>query len=680
MALGLYLAAAVVGGLLATAVRLPPLVGYLAAGFALGALDAPAPDGLEQIAELGVVLLLFAIGLKFDVRTLLRREIWLTTSVHLVLSTAVGMGFLGLLAVVGPALVADEPLGALALVGFALSFSSTVLVVKVLEDRSDTTSLYGRIAVGLLVLQDVVAVAFMALAGGEVPSPWALALVLLVPAAWPLHRIWDRIGHGELQALFGVTVAVALGWGLFEALGVHGELGALVMGVLLAKHPSASELSRSLMTFKDLMLVAFFVQIGLHGRPGVEELLMAVALLAVLPLQIAFYAVLLWAMRLRRRTAFLAALVLGNFSEFGIIVAAVGASVGLLGERWVVVISLAVAMSFAVSALINRRGVELATRMVRLLPHHSTYELHPDDRLVDVGQADALVLGLGRIGAATYVRLRDEYGLAVALLAVLPFQVAFYAVLLWAMRLRRRTAFLAGLVLANFSEFGIIVVAVGATAGLLDERWVVVVSLAVAISFAVSALLNRRGVELATRMVRLLPHHSTLELHPDDRLVDVGQADALVLGLGRIGAATYSRLRDEYGLSVVGVEHDQARVTELQEQGFEVLRADATDVEFWARVERAGRIRVVVLAMPFHNANLISLARLHAAGFTGKVAAVARYDDDVAELARHGADAVFHLYGSAGTALADHAAEVLRHREAVVHPTEPDAAPGLAPG
>ncbi|WP_024285597.1 cation:proton antiporter family protein [Cellulomonas sp. KRMCY2] len=542
MALGLYLAAAVVGGLLAVAVRLPPLVGYLAAGFALGALGAPEPTALEPIAELGVVLLLFAIGLKFDARTLLRREIWLTTSVHVVLSTAVGMGFLGLLAVVGNGLVADEPAGALALVGFALSFSSTVFVVKVLEDRSDTTSLYGRIAVGLLVMQDVAAVAFMAVAGGELPSPWALALVLLVPAAWLLHRIWDRIGHGELQALFGVTVAVAVGWGLFEAVGVDGQLGALVMGMLLARHPSAPELSRSLMTFKDLMLVAFFLQIGLHGRPGLEDLLLAAALLLVLPAQVAFYAVLLWAMRLRRRTAFLAGLVLANFSEFGIIVASVGASAGLLRERWVLVISLAVAMSFAVSALVNRRGVELATRMVRLLPHHSTYQLHPDDRLVDVGEADALVLGLGRIGSATY-----------------------------------------------------------------------------------------------------------------------------------------SRLRDEYGLSVVGVEHDQSRVTELADQGYDVLRADATDVEFWARVKRAGSVQVVVLAMPFHNANLIALARLHAAGFTGKVAAVARYDDDVAELRRHGADAVFHLYGSAGDALADHATEVLLHRRS--GPThDPGAAPRPAPG
>ena len=542
MALAVYLAAAVVGGLLAAAVRLPPLVGYLAAGFALGAAGAAPPEGLDHVAELGVVLLLFAIGLKFDARTLLRREIWLTTTVHLVLSTAVGLGFLGLLAVVGPSLLADEPVGALALVGFALSFSSTVFVVKVLEDRSDTTSLYGRIAVGLLVLQDVAAVVFMAVAAGQTPSPWALALVLLVPAAWPLHRIWDRIGHGELHALFGVTVAVALGWGLFEAAGVHGELGALVMGALLAHHPGASELYRSLMTSKDLLLVAFFLQIGLQGRPGPEELL-----------------------------------------------------------------------------------------------------------------------------------------LAVALLAVLPFQVALYAVLLWAMRLRRRTAFLAALVLANFSEFGIIVAAVGASAGLLAERWVVVISLAVALSFAVSAVINRRGVELATRMVRLLPHHSTPQLHPDDRLVDVGDAEALVLGLGRIGSATYRRLRDVYGLSVVGVEHDQARVTELLSQGFRVLRADATDVEFWGRVERAGQVQVVVLAMPFHKSNLIALARLQTAGFTGKVAALARYDDDVTELRRHGADAVFHLYGSAGTALAEHAADVLLRRGAAGHAPDPGPAPGPAP-
>ena len=252
-----------------------------------------------------------------------------------------------------------------------------------------------------------------------------------------------------------------------------------------------------------------------------------------------------------------------------------------------------------------------------------------------------------------------EVGLALLLLLLLPLQVAAYAVVLWLMRLRRRTSFLAGLVLSNYSEFGIIVVAVGASTGLLDDQWVVVVSLAVAFSFGLSAVVNRRGVELASRLSRLLPARDSDRLHPDDRLVDIGDADALVLGLGRVGSATYARLRDEYGLSVVGVEHDQTRVFALEDEGYEVVRADATDLEFWNRVQRAGRVKMAVLAMPFHNANLIALARLQAAGFTGKVAAVARYDDDVAELERHGADAVFHLYGSAGFALADHAAEVL---------------------
>nr|WP_281357641.1 NAD(P)-binding protein [Isoptericola sediminis] len=131
------------------------------------------------------------------------------------------------------------------------------------------------------------------------------------------------------------------------------------------------------------------------------------------------------------------------------------------------------------------------------------------------------------------------------------------------------------------------------------------------------------------------------------------------MGLGRVGSTTCARLRDEYGLRVVGVEHDLKRVTALQGEGFEVVRADATDVEFWARVKRAGHVRLAVLAMPFHNANLIALSRLQEAGFEGYVAAIARYDDDVAELRRHGAHAVFHIYGAAGAELADRAAEVL---------------------
>ena len=126
-AAALYLGAALLGGLVAVLLRLPPLVGFLAAGFALGAAGAPDLPYLPAVADLGVILLLFAIGLKLDARTLLRKEIWLTTTVHLAVSVAIAVGFLGLLAVLRFALVSDAPFGSLALVGFALSFSSTVL-------------------------------------------------------------------------------------------------------------------------------------------------------------------------------------------------------------------------------------------------------------------------------------------------------------------------------------------------------------------------------------------------------------------------------------------------------------------------------------------------------------------------------------------------------------------------
>lgn len=518
----LYLGVAFAGGVLATLVRLPPLVGFLAAGFALAAAGAPEMPGLHVLSEVGVALLLFTIGLKLDVRSLLRREIWGTTAVHMAVSVALGVGFLGLLGLVGTSLAAGESWRTIALIAFALSFSSTVFVVKVLEDRSDATSLYGRIAIGILVVQDVVAVVFLAVAEGRVPSPWALALLAFLPGRRLLHLLWNRLGHGELQALFGVAMALGPGFFLFEHLGLSGDLGALIMGALLASHPSAGEMSRSLMTFKDLMLVAFFLEIGLHGTP-----------------------------------------------EAG------------------------------------------------------------------------------------------HVGLALGLLLLLPVQAAVFAVVLWMLRLRRRTAFLTGLALGNYSEFGIIVAVVGAEAGWLAEDWVIVVSLAVAASFALSSVVNRRGVELASWLTRFLPAKDPTTLHPDDRVVDVGATDALVLGLGRVGSATCAKLRDEYGLGVVGVEHDQSRVTALRDEGFEVVRADATDLEFWARVKRAGRVRLAVLAMPFHNANLIALSRLQDAGFEGYVAAIARYDDDADELRRHGAHAVFHLYGAAGAELADRAAEVL---------------------
>ena len=271
----------------------PPLVGFLAAGFVINALDVGVVPELDVAADLGVTLLLFAIGLKLDVRILLRREVWLTTSAHMVVSVVLGGIALWLAAVAGAAMLAAQSMQTIALLAFALSFSSTVFVVKVLEDRGESHALYGRVAIGILVMQDIIAVVFLTATSGHLPSPWALTLVGLWPLSRVLRKIWTRLGHGEMQSLFGIVMALVPGYALFTALGLKGDLGALIMGVLLASHPASSELARSLFHIKELLLVGFFVSIGLTGLPDLPSIGIALLMVLLLPFKAAWYVLLL---------------------------------------------------------------------------------------------------------------------------------------------------------------------------------------------------------------------------------------------------------------------------------------------------------------------------------------------------------------------------------------------------
>ncbi len=99
-------------------------------------------------------------------------------------------------------------------------------MVKVLEKRSETQTAYGRLAIGVLIMQDIFAVAFLTLSSGTLPSLWALGLVLLIPLAPAMRALLDRLGHGEMQMLFGILLALVLGYALFEAVGIKGDLGA----------------------------------------------------------------------------------------------------------------------------------------------------------------------------------------------------------------------------------------------------------------------------------------------------------------------------------------------------------------------------------------------------------------------------------------------------------------------
>ena len=130
-------------------------------------------------------------------------------------------------------------------------------------------------------------------------------------------------GHGELLVLSGFMFALGA-HELFYLVNIKGDLGALIFGVLLAQHPKASELSKSLLSFKDIFLVGFFLSIGLVALPDASMIVTAALLVPLLLIKIAMFYMSFLRLRLRARTASLSSLLLTNYSEFGLIVMVVG--------------------------------------------------------------------------------------------------------------------------------------------------------------------------------------------------------------------------------------------------------------------------------------------------------------------------------------------------------------------
>ncbi|MFN4192286.1 MAG: cation:proton antiporter [Tabrizicola sp.] len=389
-------------GLAVRQIGLPPLVGFLLAGFAINALGKPlglpdyASPVLDHVSHLGVLLLLFGVGLKLRLAQLAQPQVLAGALVHSLLFTALfGIGLGLLLGLDGRTAL---------LLGMVLSFSSTVFSAKVLETKRDIRAFYGRTAIGILIVQDIIALVVLALFGGQTPSPWALVLVGALPLVRPvLHRLLDASGHDELLVLAGMLLSLVIGGAGFDAVGLGSEVGALVMGLLLSTHPRAKELSDALWSLKELFLVGFFLQIGMSGLPGASDFIIALAFLLVLPLKGALFFGLLVMSRLRARTAFLAAVNLTAYSEFSLIVAK-----GIMPD-WLVPLALAVSLSFIAAAQIDRLAPRLYERAEPWLKRLEARRVHRDELPTDLGAARVMVLGMGRTGTAAYDRLEDAY-------------------------------------------------------------------------------------------------------------------------------------------------------------------------------------------------------------------------------------------------------------------------------
>ncbi len=407
----LLISTAFIFGFLVRQIGLSPLVGFLVAGFILNALGFKGGESLHTFADLGVTLLLFSIGLKLRLKSLASPEVWAGASLHMTITVIVfGFGILGLKLADLP-FFTDLTFPLVVLIAFALSFSSTVFAVKILEEKGQMGAMHGRVSISILIMQDIFAVLFLTISLGKLPSLWAVLIPLALFVIKPgLYRLMDRSGHGELLLLFGLFVALVVGAGGFELVGLKGDLGALILGVLLAQHEKSSELAKTLMGLKELLLVGFFLTIGLSGVPTLAAIGASALLVGAVVFKVVLFFVLLTRFKLRARSSLLASLSLANYSEFGLIVAAVGTSQGWLNPEWLVIISMALAATFVIASPLNTAADALYIRYRGKLCRLETETLHLDDQPIESGNATIAVFGMGRIGTKAYDSLSVRYG------------------------------------------------------------------------------------------------------------------------------------------------------------------------------------------------------------------------------------------------------------------------------
>jgi predicted Kef-type K+ transport protein len=412
------LAIAAAAGLVATRLKQPLIVAFIAVGILVG----PAGTGwvadqdvIELLAGVGIAVLLFLVGLRLDLH-LIRTTgpVALATGLGQVLFTSV-IGYLIALALGMP------PVTAL-YVAVALTFSSTIIIVKLLSDKREIEQLHGRIAVGFLIVQDIVVVlvmigltAFGQEAGDNVPLEVAtvlakglglllgIGLLMRYVLPWLLPHI---ARSQELLVLFGVAYAVSVA-AASDWLGFSSEVGAFLAGFSLASTPYRDALGARLVSLRDFMLLFFFLHLGsnLEFADATDQIIDALILSAfVLIGNPLIVVVIMAAMRYPVRVGFLAGLTVAQISEFSLILAALGLSLGHITNATVGLVTVVGLITIGASTyliLYSHQIYERIKRWLRVFEWTESRKVALDDSESDV---DVILYGLGRFGG----RMADQ--------------------------------------------------------------------------------------------------------------------------------------------------------------------------------------------------------------------------------------------------------------------------------
>ena len=370
--IGIVLGVAAVTGVIARAARQPSIVGYLLAGLIVGPhIPFPLfadPHRVEALAEFGVVLVMFAVGLEFRLSRFLR---------SLPVTGLTGLVQVGSLIYVGFTLgtLFGWPTVASLFLGTAIAISSTMVVTRVFAERPPDDDVRTHV-IGVLVLQDVIAIVLIAamtgVAQGGDLAPDALALLLLRLAAIlvglavgglliipPLLRRVARLGSPEILTVFSVGLCFALAV-LAQQLGYSVALGAFIAGVVVGESGRGPEVEHTVAPLRDVFAAIFFVSIGMTVDPAAvwEYLPLSLAVGgSVLLAQLGSVATAGILSGLGMRRAITAGLALGQIGEFGFILAAIGAAGGVVVPALQpILVTVAVLTAFTTPLLLSRAG------------------------------------------------------------------------------------------------------------------------------------------------------------------------------------------------------------------------------------------------------------------------------------------------------------------------------------
>ncbi len=419
--------ASILGGL-ALWLRQPLIMAFIAVGILIGPAGLSIIGPSEEVnlfAELGVALLLFIVGLKLDPHEI--RSVGIVAIV-----TALGqILFTGAFGYLIALSLGYAPLAAF-YIGVCLTFSSTIVIVKLLSDKKEIDALHSRIAVAVLIVQDIVVILMMialtAFSGDTQQASLSTTLVLTIAkgscflllvvlaARYILPTVLHQAARStELLVICAITWAISLA-ALGDVLGFGKEVGAFLAGVSLASTHYRTVVGANLVTLRDFLLLFFFIELGIHIDIAhlQAELLPAIALsVFVLLGKPLIVMILLGRMGYRKYTSAITSLSLSQISEFSLILAALGVSLGHIPETVMELITLVGLITMGSSTYMIIYSHKIYAYLSPYLNIFQRQIKHPEETLGDLektsfARIDVILFGLGRYGGSMIKYLQQQ--------------------------------------------------------------------------------------------------------------------------------------------------------------------------------------------------------------------------------------------------------------------------------